>query len=744
MSRNPVCASSGPASARISLSLPPTRFDGRDCGDAQCIGRFAVSSDVRLPVRRARAASVSVPAYWALVTSTVLVAAGIAGYYALRATSWAVMTDELQVVRLAESIATRLSPVPHIHGNYYGALAQLYPLLLAPAFGLLSAPAAETTAHGLNALLLPSAAWPAYLLARSVTGSRGAGLAAAALTAFTPWLVLTSTLLTENAAYPAFVWAIYLSHRTLRAPSRGNDALALVGLGLAFFARTQLLVLAAVLPLALVLHAGPRGAVKRHPLLAGAYAAGLVASGLLFSVGSLGAVVGNYAVPFSGDLLPPGLAASTAEHLIHVVVGAGVVPFVLATAWVLVTLARRRAGSAHAFAALFAVSVPFLSFEVASFDLRFTPHGFDQDRYLFYLVPLFAVGAAAALTSREPLRRLLPPAIAVTAVVAWFLLRFGDYDDRGVIFWAAPAAAVHTVFPNDAVMLAAAGLPVGIALVLIWRAPRAALASVAVLVSALGVAQALYVFERYEDPAMTRPPGLALARDWIDRRVPSSASVALVPSPRDTAMFWWETELWNKRVGRVLRVNAGPTFSPFPTDDVRVDFRDGVLTGSRPSDFLVLSGSEKRFHIAAARRAGGTRALQLVRVQQPYRLDWATRGFTPDGWTIAGRPGTLRFYGARAHELRVVVVLAASSRAALPLDFTLRGRGLERTGLVDPGGARPPVRMRFCIPPDGFVDVTLTTRAHVRIPDGRLVGLHLDRVSTARIAGCGAAQVSSR
>jgi Dolichyl-phosphate-mannose-protein mannosyltransferase len=726
---NPACAFLGPDSRAVLFLYASAGFDGREFGEAHYIGRFAVSSDVRLPVRRTT--TVSVPAYWALVTSTILIAAGVAGYYALRATSWAVMTDELQVARLAESIASRLSPVPQIHGTYYGALAQLYPLLLAPAFGLLSAPAAETAAHALNAVLLPSAAWPAYLLARNVTRSRAAGLAAAALTAFTPWLVLTSTLLTENAAYPAFVWAIYLAHRTLSAPSRGNDALALAGLALAFFARTQLVVLAAVLPLALVLHAGPRAALKRHPLLAAAYGAGLVVAGLLVSMGSLGAVVGNYAVPFSVDLVPSGLGASTAEHLIRVVVGAGVLPFVLATAWVLVTLARRRVDAANAFAVLFALCVPLLSIEVASFDLRFTPRGFDQDRYLFYLVPLFAAGAAAALTSRESFRLLLPTAVGVTAVVAWLVLQFGDYDDETVVFWAAPAAAVHSVFPSDAVMLAAALVPVGVALALMWRAPRAALAGVAVLVSAVGVAEALYVFERYEDPAMTRPPALRLARDWIDRSVPPSASVALVPSPRDTDVYWWEAELWNKRVDHVLRVNGGPTFSPFPADDVRVDFRHGVLAGAQPSDFLVLSGSEKRFHLVAARRVGGTRVLQLVRAGRPYRLEWATRGFTPDGWTVAGHPATLRFYGRPVPGLRrVVIVLAASSRAALPLDFTLRGGGRERAGWVDPGGARPPVRMTFCIPPHGFVDVTLTTRAAVRIPDGRLVGLHLDRVST--------------
>src|SRR5204862_1938618 len=141
--------------------------------------------------------------------------------------------------------------------------------------------------------------------------------------------------------------------------------------------------------------------------------------------------------------------------------------------------------------------------------------------------------------------------------------------------------------------IAGAAALLGLALALVWRARRAALAAVASLVSVLGAAQAAYVFERYADPAMTRPAAMPFARDWIDRRVPAGSSVALVPSPRDTARYWWEAELWNKRVDRVLRVNGGPTFSPFPANDVRVDFRHGTLAGPQPSDFLLLSGSEK-------------------------------------------------------------------------------------------------------------------------------------------------------
>jgi hypothetical protein len=40
-----------------------------------------------------------------VVPAVVLAAAGPAGYFAARSVNWAVMTDELQVARLATSIA---------------------------------------------------------------------------------------------------------------------------------------------------------------------------------------------------------------------------------------------------------------------------------------------------------------------------------------------------------------------------------------------------------------------------------------------------------------------------------------------------------------------------------------------------------------------------------------------------------------------------------------------------------------
>src|SRR5439155_3085896 len=120
------------------------------------------------------------------VLGIVLGAGALAVEYASQARQWAVMTDELQTSKLATSIAETLSPVPQVHGEYYGALNQLYPLLLSPMYRFLSPPAAFDGAHVLNAFLLASAAWPAYLLGRAVTASRAGGYFAASLTAFVP------------------------------------------------------------------------------------------------------------------------------------------------------------------------------------------------------------------------------------------------------------------------------------------------------------------------------------------------------------------------------------------------------------------------------------------------------------------------------------------------------------------------------------------------------------------------------
>jgi len=684
--------------------------------------------------------------------------------------TWAVMTDELQTTKLATSIAETGSPVPYIHGKYYPALSQLYPLLIAPFYGFLTAPAAATAAHDLNGFLLASAAWPAYLLARSVTRSRAAATVAALLTAFTPWLVLSTTLLTENAAYPAFVWAVYLCHRAIADPSAKRDIAALAALLLAFLARTQFFVLALALPLSLLGHeltltafaadGGTRWlrlrfrlkrALASHPIVFSFYGAAGVAAVALAAAGSLGAVVGNYAVPFRGDLLPSGIWHSAAVHLDYVVIGGGILPFVLAASWALTTAVRPEGRGAHAFAWLLLMLVPLLTFEVASFDLRFTPNAFVQDRYLFFLTPLFAVATGAALIGPARTRAAALVALAVGASFAW-LAGIASYD-HPTIFWASPASAFHPAIAAAAewaqlsdqwfVRGVVAVLSLVAAAIVTW--PRVTRARVMMLslstssvIAAFGAFEAVYVFERFAEPALTTVTFHQDRRDWIDAAVPSGSSVALVPSPLESSVQWWNAEYWNKKVERVLRVDAGPTFTPFPVDDVSVDFEAGELVGAKPSDFLVVTPRETRFRLAeAGARTADVTPLRLIRVERRNRLVWSTRGVSADGWTVPRQEARLRFYGnGRPVRRTLVVVLSAAREAPKPIGFTLEGRRVLRRGSVDPGGARPPVQITLCVPASGYRDVVMKTNGEARVPDGRVLALHFDSIEAPAVGKC--------
>jgi hypothetical protein len=624
------------------------------------------------------------------VLGIVLAAGLLAAQYASQAREWVVMTDELQTSKLATSIADTLSPVPRIHGEYYGALNQFYPLVLSPLYGLLSAPSAFGVAHVLNAFLLASSAWPAYLLGRAVTGSRAGGYLAAALTAFVPWLVLSSTLLTENVAYPVFVWGVLLTYRALVEPSGRRDAAALAGLVLAYLARTQLFVLALALPLAVLAHErSVRCAVARHRVLAVVYGGGAVGAVVLAAFGSLTRVLGNYGGTVKGNPLPAGVWRAAAVHLDDAVVGTGVAPFVLGVAWSLAALLGSSRREARAFAVLFLALVPLVTLEAASFDLRFTPGGFVQDRYVCYLAPLFAVGAAGCLLERS--RRGLHAALALAmAFVFVGLAALAEFGGRPILFWASPAAAFDHALGRaaGAIGLSAdelvrwGGLLVAAAVAgALWRLPRrATVAVLGVALTAYGGFEAGYVFDWFAVPGTARPLRLEdVRRDWIDAAVPAGLSVALVPSSALSEEYWWDAEFWNKTVDRAVSVDGQQIFSPFAASDVSFDPTTGRAHGSQPTDLLVLDSDETRFALVGAQPLAAAGPLVLARVARPYRAAWLVTGADPDGRIPAGRRVRIRAFGGPRElvlELRGSVVrLRVCSSATFVAHRTLH---LER------------------------------------------------------------------
>ena len=671
-------------------------------------------------VRRPRAPHVSTLP----VLGIVLGAGLLAVQYASQATQWAVMTDELQTSKLATSIGETFSPVPRIHGAYYGALNQLYPLLLSPLYRWLSVPAAFDGAHVLNAFLLASSAWPAYLLGRAVTERAGGGYFAAALTAFTPWLVLSSTLLTENAAYPAFVWAVFLCYRALVEPSGGRDAAAVGALVLAYLARTQLFVLAVALPIAVVAYERhPRRAFARHRLLAAAYGAGAVMAAGLAATGSLSRVLGNYAGTVQGDVLPAGIWHAAAVHFDEVVVGTGVAPFLLAAAWAF-TPSRREA---RAFAVLLVPLVVLITFEAASFDLRFTPGGFTQDRYVCYLAPLLAVGAAACLLDPGR-RRGLRAALVFAAGLAFAGLAAADSIGTEItLWWASPAGAFHRALQDaaGAIGLSAddlvryGGLVLGAALAgAVWRLPaRMPLFVLGVALTAYGAYEARYVFDWLAVPATTRLQTVeGVRRDWIDAALPARASVALLPDPELAREYWWDAEFWNETIDRTLTVGGQARITPFAATNLSFDRRTGRLRGDEPVRFLVVDDAAPSLHLTGTVLARAA-PLALVRAARPYRAEWLVSGTEPAGWARPGKPVRFRFFGG-SNEL--VVSVRAPFAAKGPQRFVLRSGGVARAGRVPPGGVVSR-RLTAC-------------RIATLVAEGR-VSLHLDRIVVRPASG---------
>ena len=104
---------------------------------------------------------------------------------------------------------------------------RLYSTLLALAWGPFSPSTAYTLSHLLNVLLMVSAIVPTALLARRTIDVPLLRVLAVALGVAIPWLTISSHQLTENLAFPLFLWAVYATIRAAEDPSPVRQVAAL-------------------------------------------------------------------------------------------------------------------------------------------------------------------------------------------------------------------------------------------------------------------------------------------------------------------------------------------------------------------------------------------------------------------------------------------------------------------------------------------------------------------------------------
>jgi hypothetical protein len=648
---------------------------------------------------------------------------------------WYVMTDELLYERLAISIANLGSPLPQIHGELIGNVNQLYPLLLAPVFHDRLVPPALLDAHLLNALVMSSACLPTFLLARAVTQSRRLPYLLAFLSVCIPWMPLSTMLMTEVVAYPAFMWAVLAVYRAALSPRPRNDVVMVVALGVATLARTQFLVLFLVVPIAFYLHElaftearsllsrvrlAARKLMESHRPLAAAYALLVAAAVVLLAVGRLSSALGTYSVTAEGNILPSGMGRSLLEHLAPIGLGLGILPFVLGVAWLFASLVRPRAREEHAFAAIAVVTFAALLVEVTSYDLRFG-QGRLHDRYLFYVVPLVLIAFAEALRAERRLRWSLYISATLMALAFSFVpvVRYEKFNVD------SPVAVLNDALLDAGGSVDGARLLLGIATIVclllffvgtaLLRRGQLAIVVVVFAVVAVSTETAL-AFNRLltVDGTSGRPITLEQGGvfDWIDREVGPGAKVTMVPYPFlygnywENVAYWWNVEFWNASVQRAATYEHAFTGTPetFPATELTFDRTTGRANVS-PSAYAVQGVAETRFRLAGS-QLGADRGVALIAVDRPWRAAWLAFDLYRDGWTVPKVVGKIRVFSAPGQSQPTMRFLTISARG--PDDVPPRPFRVDSnvTSWAAAAGEQPTSnQIAVCVPADGFADV---------------------------------------
>jgi len=349
--------------------------------------RTTTASDKRVTV----VSAVRVIPAWGWLTLLVAVSAVIRYSLSRQAVAPWIMVDELIYSELAKSFASSGQFLIRDHST--AAYGVIYPALISPAWAVFKTiPDAYAAAKAINSVMMSLAAIPAYLLARRMLSMWWA-LGAAVLTVSLPSMVYTGTLMTENAFYPIFLFAVLAVVVWIERPSTTTTLWVVALIALAYLTRAQALAFGPAILTAPLLYAWAqrRGwrALKDYRLMYGL----VVVGGLLVII----VQVARGSSPL-GILGAYQVAGETHYHFWPVVewfwyqlgvldLSLGVVP--LAALIVLCAVSRGQDRRVQAFLAGSIAITFWLMLEVSAFasvhQLRV------EERNTFYVVPLFLI-----------------------------------------------------------------------------------------------------------------------------------------------------------------------------------------------------------------------------------------------------------------------------------------------------------------------------------------------------------------
>jgi hypothetical protein len=624
----------------------------------------------------------------------VLAVATVYAVYSLRVATFQV--DEEGYLQLARYIAAHFPGALWQSGIYSRGIQRLDPIVLAVPFALMRGPGVFELAHVIQCLLFASTALPVFLLACGAGLGRLACLLAAALVIVVPWAVVSTSFLSESAAYPAYAWALYAVWLAAARPSPSHEALALIAIFVAALSRTALLALVPLLPLAVILQAwgwelagiGPMRRIRvlparlwsHHRLVSAIVGAAIVlyianVLGLLPGRG-LSSLTGFYGLP---HVEPLGLLLDRYRYyLSRAVAGMGFVTLAIGLPWAVIALARPRDGARHALAAVCVLGILCTLLSL----LQATP----DERYVMYAAIPIALMFTAGL-ARPSWIGVLAGAIVVVLLidsVTWpALANLYDYFTYpAAIFYQRVLLGHASLLPAPLIHLAPDRL-VEVAIVLValaWallgrnaRTARPATVVLVIGVLALGAAQTLYALDKYVTGAGAGAD--AAERSWVDQHVPGGARVAALAvslgQTPDYLPIWRTVEFWNTSI-QATAFFGSPGAAPEPLRGEQLKLRV-----QSPSGLVSALNGPGSAHVVAVPRyllvpRQGTMPLgfeteevsqdpslllDLIRLREPARLEWQLTGTSAEGFMVPGHTAEAIVYDGALHTGRTCVTL---------------------------------------------------------------------------------------
>jgi hypothetical protein len=584
-------------------------------------------------------------------------------FYAVEA--WAHQTpwlfgDELELSQLSRAIAETGHAArrgdPH-------SFDTLWTYVMAPAWRIHDVHTAYATVKYLAVLIMMSAAFPAFALARLVVG-KTASLFVAAASCVIPAMAYSSMLVEEPLAYPYSTLCLFLILRTLVRPSRwwiiGTLAAGIV----APFVRGELVVIWAVIAFSLLFLGWRTERVRRWRaswtswdwigfavLLLGA---GVITSAIL-GKGSFEWLISTD--HYKGRLFDYGFNAAGA-----LAIGLGVFPMVagLAALW-------RGRGETPAWelrvfrSVLLASIISFGIYTAVKATYVSTVFGtYTYERNLIYLAPLLFTGTALWFQRRN----FNPIAVGVSAAFVLLILLTTPYENTQDISYNAPGLAILQQ-ANRYLNLDTTGAKIGLlallalsTVVLVARNMRWIAVTLAIGVIAWNFTGALSFASASNRASDRFVDNIRKPFTWVDEATGGKPTLYLGQQMSDPNGEWL-LEFWNPHsmIGRVWSLDGtapgpGPTLTPDPK------LPDGTLSHDPHYPYVV---EERGMNVVGQLvtthdhiTGGAPQKWRLVKVAPPLRLRDFVTGQYADGWTGASSAYT-RFSTGEAGRVRIIV-----------------------------------------------------------------------------------------